>query len=555
MTKQNAKTTKETKPDATTMKATSSSNTTPTMETNRLTKRSANDINGDGGGPPDNNHHPTRKAHYLSCDEDTNQELSVQLILRTLQAAHRKTHITARIPMFRTHAVWFTATMNKWLLAATGRSDVLARPLRKRSRPNEVQACPRCGHDYCGRDDHQPIEDSMFLHAGEWPPPKPLICGTDITASGRRYCCECLNRFQPTSPIRWQPPRVARDMTESPTTLMTLDVRPTSPLGPGRWHEERHGRQPPSPDSGEDGSESPGRINTRPMMDDLIIEPLAVRPSTHAMRTAARGPEPRSVENHDILQWKIMDITTSTDTYIVHQTNCTSRTARGLARQVFDTFNHADCYAHRLQNDLPGTITVRGNNQYERLVVNMNAQIMPGRPSQTGTDSSERRERYFMQCLHQLEQHILQYYYGRDVRIAFPQRIGCGLAGGHWPTYRQIIRDFARRIKITHQQGDTVTVCCLSTATTTTETTSNASPAARTDTTAETRRDSQPRRANVRLTIRALVAAHAQSHRLIGIAVHGKHAERFSITMAMWLMAAVSSTSGKRDGQPTIRKF
>ena len=160
-----------------------------------------------------------------------------------------------------------------------------------------------------------------------------------------------------------------------------------------------------------------------------------------------------------------------------------------------------------------------------------------------------------MQCLRQLEQHILQYYYGRDVRIAFPQRIGCGLAGGHWPTYRQIIRDFARRIKITHQQGDTVTVCCLSTATTTTGTTSNASPAARTDTTAETRRDSQPRRANVRLTIRALVAAHAQSHRLIGIAVHGKHAERFSITMAMWLMAAVSSTSGKRDDQPTIRKF
>ena len=209
---------------------------------------------------------------------------------------------------------------------------------------------------------------------------------------------------------------------------------------------------------------------------------------------------------------------------------------------------------------MPGTIEVRGNNQYERIVVNMHAQFAPGKPKLTGQDTSEKREKYFMQCLRKLEQHMIQFFYGRAVRVAFPHYIGCGLARGHWPTYRHIIRDFARRIKITHYQGDVVTICCLEEGAASTEARDDAVLARDERTTAENEmtaiNETRPRRVNVRRMIRALVAAHAQSHRLIGISVFIKHAERFSITMSMWLMASVPSTfNDNNDKKTTIHRF
>ena len=53
------------------------------------------------------------------------------------------------------------------------------------------------------------------------------------------------------------------------------------------------------------------------------------------------------------------------------------------------------------------------------------------------------RENWFEECVRAIERSLE----GRKgVRLAFPQNIGCGLAGGNWDTYPHIIRELATRI-------------------------------------------------------------------------------------------------------------
>ena len=216
-------------------------------------------------------------------------------------------------------------------------------------------------------------------------------------------------------------------------------------------------------------------------------------------------------------------------------------------------------YTHRQRDDVPGTITTRGNNQYERLVVNIHAQFAPGRPRQTSRDTSERREHYFMRCLRQLEQHMLQHYYNRNVR---PQYIGCGLAGGHWPTYRHIIRDFARRIKRTHHQEDVVTICCLKAEATSSEASNDVIPTSGTGTTTETRstvsRGARPRTENQCPTYNKSTGSstHNMSHNVGSVRPWNQATQKTSlcITMMMWIMTATPSGKRPRLINQTILK-
>ena len=81
-------------------------------------------------------------------------------------------------------------------------------------------------------------------------------------------------------------------------------------------------------------------------------------------------------------------------------------------------------------------------------VLNLFAQYHPGKAGGGGgrggggggpDDSAAARQRYFAACLACV---------GREVRglrsVAFPFRVGCGLAGGDWPAYRALLEAFAR---------------------------------------------------------------------------------------------------------------
>lgn len=131
--------------------------------------------------------------------------------------------------------------------------------------------------------------------------------------------------------------------------------------------------------------------------------------------------------------------------YICHQCNCESVRALGLAKAIFDKYPAADIYSYNyLVSRIPGTIIIRGN------VINMLAQITPGKPNDT-YDSPKKRIRFFKACLNEIAKYFSKMRQSSHT-IAFPWGIGCGLAGtpgGNasasegWKIYEKEIQNFA----------------------------------------------------------------------------------------------------------------
>lgn len=124
------------------------------------------------------------------------------------------------------------------------------------------------------------------------------------------------------------------------------------------------------------------------------------------------------------------DIVQCTEDFLVHQTNCVTPKAKGLSSHIFSRFPEADVYASRVKRDLPGTIVVRGK------VINLMGQYYPGTPKWKN-DRSEDRRRYFMRGLEAIAA------LDGISSLAIPWQIGCGLAGGDWKEYKEILEKWA----------------------------------------------------------------------------------------------------------------
>ena len=131
------------------------------------------------------------------------------------------------------------------------------------------------------------------------------------------------------------------------------------------------------------------------------------------------------------------DLLEAKEKYILHQCNCITNNAGGLALYLFLKFPYADVYKDRTHNDTLGTIKVCGNGKDQRYVINAFAQHYPGPSKFQGIDVAGNREIYFQQCLDQVckIQNLES--------IAFPYLIGCGLAKGKWENYIRMIADFS----------------------------------------------------------------------------------------------------------------
>lgn len=148
----------------------------------------------------------------------------------------------------------------------------------------------------------------------------------------------------------------------------------------------------------------------------------------------------------------------ATEKYIAHQCNSVSNQAGGLAYHIFQRFPYANIYAGRpypytaVGQNLPGHCVIKGDGIKERFVINMLAQYYPGKPiSETSLlDSSIVREGYFNRCL-------VEIAHMKDIEtIAFPMRIGCGMAGGNWTNYLRALTAFA--IGAEKEQGTRVVI-------------------------------------------------------------------------------------------------
>ena len=130
--------------------------------------------------------------------------------------------------------------------------------------------------------------------------------------------------------------------------------------------------------------------------------------------------------------------------YIVHQCNCRTTRAWGLAYSLFGSFPHADTYtvpsdpklAPMPPKRVPGTFTLHGGpGTGLRGVINLYGQDAPGKAS--AAETKAQRLTWFQNALLQLA----------DVpnlkSVAFPHGIGCGLAGGTWAQYEAALVEFA----------------------------------------------------------------------------------------------------------------
>jgi len=118
--------------------------------------------------------------------------------------------------------------------------------------------------------------------------------------------------------------------------------------------------------------------------------------------------------------------------YIVHQCNCVSTNAQGIAKFIFDKYPYSNTYNNIKR--IPGTISINQN------IINMYAQYYPQKPKYDN-DTTEKRIEWFKLCLNEITKY--------DIReLSMPYNIGCGLAGGDWNTYFNIISDFANHNQI-----------------------------------------------------------------------------------------------------------
>lgn len=153
---------------------------------------------------------------------------------------------------------------------------------------------------------------------------------------------------------------------------------------------------------------------------------------------------------------------------IVQQCNCVTIKTHGLSELIAQKYPFANIYNKR-QKIGPNTaafgsrgkegtcILCKNPNGKGPTVACLLAQICPGKPSlkwseiyqiEYQKDNKNARLIYFEKALESLlEQCVLNEYKS----IAFPFKIGSGLAGGNWPDYLNLIEKFefkAKSIKV-----------------------------------------------------------------------------------------------------------
>jgi O-acetyl-ADP-ribose deacetylase (regulator of RNase III) len=153
------------------------------------------------------------------------------------------------------------------------------------------------------------------------------------------------------------------------------------------------------------------------------------------------------------------DLLTAPEQYIVHQTNCVTTSGAGLAYYLFNKFPYADVYATRSKEDCnvntlrdkPGSIIVSGDGQDQRYVINLMGQLYPGGSwDDMPEDNEEMRHKFFYNGL-------LRIAKLKDLKsIAFPWKIGCGIAGGNWEYYYGVLENFTKYVQ--EQKGTKVVI-------------------------------------------------------------------------------------------------
>lgn len=148
------------------------------------------------------------------------------------------------------------------------------------------------------------------------------------------------------------------------------------------------------------------------------------------------------VSNVTIKQGNILN---ADEQYLLHQCNCYTKNSKGLATKIFTQFPYSNTYVNRRADSEFGGMDICGNGRDQRYVINLYSQYHPGKPkSRSGFDSYSDRLNAFKKGLVEI------FNIDNIESIAMPFNIGCGLAGGQWPDYFEVINNIPneRNIRI-----------------------------------------------------------------------------------------------------------
>ena len=147
------------------------------------------------------------------------------------------------------------------------------------------------------------------------------------------------------------------------------------------------------------------------------------------------------------------DLLDANVTFLVHQCNCQTTYGKGLSKAIFDRYPDANTYSpsYRYLNEvgkmvpytrMPGTVDFFSIGS-KRYLVNLYGQNNPGKPTRSETRAD--RLKWFSDGLQAISEFIASEFPDSKVSIGFPNKIGCGLAGGNWPDYHRLLENFAKQ--------------------------------------------------------------------------------------------------------------
>ena len=142
---------------------------------------------------------------------------------------------------------------------------------------------------------------------------------------------------------------------------------------------------------------------------------------------------------------------------LVQQSNCLTVRGKGLSSSISKAFPYADLYAQRVSlggknlateetRGRPGTIEILKDPKGKGpQVACLLSQWAPGKGQYRypgpHRDTPKKRIQWFMRCLCHLSMHMAT---EGITEVAFPYKIGCGLAGGDWIVYEEHLKKFAK---------------------------------------------------------------------------------------------------------------
>lgn len=146
------------------------------------------------------------------------------------------------------------------------------------------------------------------------------------------------------------------------------------------------------------------------------------------------------------------------DGVLVQQLNCLCVRPHGLSATIAKRYPYGDVYGKRrsmgtrnmaieVDRGVPGEIVVcePNDDSDDPIIVGLYGQYDYGKPGKSyrtpvSRDSYEKREKWFEEALEKLGAWMIK---NGQKRVYFPYQIGCGLAGGNWTRYLEMIEKFA----------------------------------------------------------------------------------------------------------------